>query len=217
MDLNFNLENIESIQEILNNSNFARFLSEHLSHNNVSQSEITNLLNLFSSQLNLQQRQNNNNNENSSLGESIISHISIVSNNNHSIISDSHILSDISNSASYINGDAAPPGVNNFSTKEYENGVFKGTIINNKREGKGFMRYNNGDTYDGEYKNDKKDGKGIYISIEGYKYEGEFKDGLRQGNGDIVYIKMGINIVEIGKEINIMEKEHIIFKMGVNI
>ena len=187
MDRNFNLENIESIQEILNNSNFARFLSEHLSHNNVSQSEITNLLNLFSSQLNLQQRQNNNNNnENSSLGESIISHISIVSNNNHSIISDSHILSDISNSASYINGDAAPPGVNNFSTKEYENGVFQGTIINNKREGKGFMRYNNGDTYDGEYKNDKKDGKGIYISIEGYKYEGEFKDGLRQGKGDIV-------------------------------
>ena len=45
------------------------------------------------------------------------------------------------------------------------------------------MRYNNGDTYDGEYKNDKKDGKGIYISIEGYKYEGEFKDGLRQGKG----------------------------------
>ena len=61
-NLNINPANQISIQQIISNSNFAQFLSEHLSHNNVSQSEITNLLNLFSRQLNLQQNQNNNNN-----------------------------------------------------------------------------------------------------------------------------------------------------------
>ena len=188
MEFNFN-QNISSLQQILNSSCFAQFLSEHLARNNVSQSEISNLLYIFSNQLNSQQHQSisrndSNGNNNNSFHDLGISHISIIS-NNHSIISDSHILSDISETT--IMNDGAAPGINNFSTKEYENGTYEGSIINNKREGKGIMRYKSGDIYEGYYKNDKKDGKGIYTSIDGYKYEGYFKEGLREGMGDIVY------------------------------
>jgi len=109
MDINFNRDNQLSIQQIITNSNFAQFLSEHLSHNNVSQSEITNLLNIFSSQLNNQQNQNNSlSNVNMNLNNSDISGISIDS-NNHSIISDSHILSDISEAPIINNNKEAAP------------------------------------------------------------------------------------------------------------
>ena len=121
-----NYINIASLQEILRSSNFAQFLSEHLSNNNVTQSEISNLLNIFSRQLNNQQHQKNNNNENQELGESIISHISHANNNNYSIISDSNILSDIGDAPIANNG--AAPGINNFSIKEYENGIFQGIL-----------------------------------------------------------------------------------------
>ena len=153
MDQN-NHRNIASLQEILTNSNFAQFLSEHLPNNNITQSEISNLLNIFSRQLNNQQHQNNNNNENQLLGESIISQISHVNNNNYSIISDSNILSDIADELIVNNG--AAPGINNFSTKEYENGIYQGTLIDNKREGQGIMKYNSGDIYEGNIKMIKK-------------------------------------------------------------
>ena len=88
MEQNSNL-NIANLQQILNSQNFAQFLAQHLSHNNVSQREISNLLNIFSNQLNIQNPQDNNynNNANNSFRESEISHISF-SSNNHSIISD---------------------------------------------------------------------------------------------------------------------------------
>mgnify|MGYP002624872457 CR=1 FL=1 len=69
MEVNLN-QNNASLREALNNSNFAQFLSEHLSQNNISQSEITYLLNLFSNQLNnqnnLENSRNNNNLNNNS-------------------------------------------------------------------------------------------------------------------------------------------------------
>ena len=187
MDINFNRDNQLSIQQIITNSNFAQFLSEHLSHNNVSQSEITNLLNIFSSQLNNQQNQNNSlQNTNQMINNSDISGISIDSNNN-SIISDSHILSDVSEAPIINNNKEAAPELKNFMKKEYANGTFEGQIINGKRNGKGIMNYKTGDVYQGEYLNDRKEGMGIYISIDGYKYEGEFKKGLRDGKGKIKY------------------------------
>ena len=130
MDINFNRDNQLSIQQIITNSNFAQFLSEHLSHNNVSQSEITNLLNIFSSQLNNQQNQNNSlQNTNQMINNSDISGISIDSNNN-SIISDSHILSDVSEAPIINNNKEAAPELKNFMKKEYANGTFEGQIIN---------------------------------------------------------------------------------------
>ena len=41
-------------------------------------------------------------------------------------------------------------------------GKFIGTLINNKKEGKGKYIYNNGHKYEGEYKNNLRDGRGIY-------------------------------------------------------
>ena len=144
MDLRINHNYIE-FQQVLNNSNFAQFLSDHLSQNNVSPSEISNLLNLFSSQLNIEHQDSIaiNDNEDNNLQQSMISHHSYIS-NNHSIISNSNLLNDISE-APIVNNDAAP-GLINFQKKEYENGAYEGTLINNKREGQGIMRYNSGDT-----------------------------------------------------------------------
>ena len=68
MDLNNNQnQNINSLQQVLNSSNFAQFLSEHLSNSNISESQISNLLNMYSNQLNSQYRQNNNNDEKCSI------------------------------------------------------------------------------------------------------------------------------------------------------
>ena len=75
--------------------------------------------------------------------------------------------------------------------KKYENGTYEGIMLNDKREIKGIMIYNNGAKYDGEWRNDKKNGKGIFISSHyyncknkiGMKYEGEFKDDKFDGYG----------------------------------
>ena len=76
-------------------------------------------------------------------------------------------------------------------TKEYFNGIYDGIILNNKREIKGTMIYNNGAKYVGEWRNDKKNGKGIFITSNyfncknkiGMKFEGEFKDDKIEGIG----------------------------------
>ena len=88
----------------------------------------------------------------------------------------------------------------NKQIKIYDIGKYEGIIINNKRESKGLMIYNNGARYEGEWKNDKKNGKGIYISSSylnsgnnlGLKYEGDFLNDKFEGfgiatfsNGDI--------------------------------
>ena len=78
----------------------------------------------------------------------------------------------------------------NFSTfEEMEN--FKGKInttgIDIKcKEGKGIMKYKNGDEYDGEWLYDMKNGKGIMIYKDGTKYDGEWKNDLREGYGIMI-------------------------------
>ena len=79
--------------------------------------------------------------------------------------------------------------------KEYYNGEYRGIMLNNKREIKGIMIYNNGEKYDGEWRNDKRNGKGIFISAHyyncknhiGMKYEGDFKDDKFEGYGIAIY------------------------------
>ena len=196
-----NLNN-ESLRQILSNREFAQFLSENIPQNGISQQEITYLLNLF-------HNQEDNNNIRHSIAESINSSNSYLdsalSNINQQKSSSSKkldnqneinpgFLSDFSdapamnnNRLSLLNNNNVAPNINNnLPSKEYENGLYQGELVNDKREGKGVMFYNCGDKYEGEYKNDQKNGKGIYIS-EGYKYEGDFKDGLREGKGIIIY------------------------------
>ena len=80
-------------------------------------------------------------------------------------------------------------------TKKYQNGTYEGIMLNDKREIKGIMLYNNGAKYDGQWRNDKKNGKGIFTSSNyyncknkiGMKYEGEFKDDRFEGYGVVTY------------------------------
>jgi hypothetical protein len=53
----------------------------------------------------------------------------------------------------------------------------------NMKEGKAFMKYHTGNTYEGEYKNNTMDGKGVYRWADGQWYQGDFKDGKFHGNG----------------------------------
>jgi len=84
---------------------------------------------------------------------------------------------------------------NNNKIKIFENGKYEGIIINDKREIKGIMIYNNGAKYEGEWKDNKKHGKGVFISSHylncennpGLKYEGEFFDDKFDGFGKVVY------------------------------
>ena len=84
---------------------------------------------------------------------------------------------------------------NNNQIKIYDVGKYKGIIINDKREVRGVMIYNNGARYEGEWKDDKKNGKGIFISSHyfncenniGLKYEGEFNNDKFEGYGKALY------------------------------
>ena len=58
------------------------------------------------------------------------------------------------------------------------NEKYEGDWINNKREGKGTMNWNNGDKYEGDWKNDKQEGKGIMYYSNGEKYDGEWKNNI---------------------------------------
>ena len=43
------------------------------------------------------------------------------------------------------------------------------------KEGKGFLKYDNGSEYHGDFKDGKEHGDGVHIFPNGDKYEGEFK------------------------------------------
>ncbi len=53
--------------------------------------------------------------------------------------------------------------------------MYDGEYKAGKREGRGVMRYADGDVYDGEYKAGMKEGRGVYRYASGNVYEGEFK------------------------------------------
>ena len=80
-------------------------------------------------------------------------------------------------------------------TKKYQNGTYEGIMLNDKREIKGIMSYNNGAKYEGQWRNDKKNGKGTFTSSHyyncknkiGMKYEGEFQDDRFEGYGVVTY------------------------------
>ena len=93
-----------------------------------------------------------------------------------------------------------------FKIKSYPTSVYMGEIKNNKRNGKGVMKYNsnrvyegdweddvrsgkgyehfaNGNTYVGEFKASRPWGKGVYKWINGEVYDGEWLNGLKHGYG----------------------------------
>ena len=48
-----------------------------------------------------------------------------------------------------------------FTSKSGNKGNYIGHLIDGKREGRGIIRWDNGDIYNGDWKNDKKEGKGL--------------------------------------------------------
>ena len=71
------------------------------------------------------------------------------------------------------------------------NALYKGDIVNDKKEGKGEEITNEG-VYSGYFMNDKKNGKGKMINnISGDIYEGNFKDDLFDGEGHYIYKMSG--------------------------
>lgn len=69
-------------------------------------------------------------------------------------------------------------------TMRYDNGnTYEGEWINGIREGSGRMVYSNGDVYEGEWKNDKRHGQGTYTWKDGGEYTGEYKEDMRDGEG----------------------------------
>lgn len=65
--------------------------------------------------------------------------------------------------------------------------MYNGEFKNGLKCGEGFLDYNNGETYIGQFLNDKPHGFGIFSSaIEG-EYTGQFANGMREGTGKMVY------------------------------
>ncbi|MBQ8540087.1 MAG: TIR domain-containing protein [Clostridia bacterium] len=71
---------------------------------------------------------------------------------------------------------------------EYDDGIFNGEVVNEKKHGKGRYEFKNGDVYEGEFQNDKMHGYGKYVWMNGDVYEGEFQNGMRDGIGKTTYI-----------------------------
>ena len=64
-----------------------------------------------------------------------------------------------------------------------QQGVYSGSMINGKKEGKGTYKYSNGAEYNGYWKNNLRDGKGTFKYTDGAYYEGEWKEGKPHGKG----------------------------------
>ena len=105
----------------------------------------------------------------------------------------------------------------NFKTFQEEN-FYEGKV-NNKgldikcKEGKGIMKYYNGDEYEGEWLNDQKNGKGTMKYNDGLKYDGEWKNDLREGYGIIINKEEGLKYEGEWKN-NLMEGYGILTKIN---
>ena len=55
--------------------------------------------------------------------------------------------------------------------------VYEGEFVNNRREGKGRLIYENGSVYEGEWKDDEMNGRGVLKTADGDEYTGEWVDG----------------------------------------
>ncbi len=67
---------------------------------------------------------------------------------------------------------------NTIKIKKYSNGIYIGQLKNDKRNGEGKMKYDNGDEYNGYWKNDKKDGTGKMIYDNEDEYNGKWENDM---------------------------------------
>jgi len=75
----------------------------------------------------------------------------------------------------------------NYKRKVYNDGIYLGTLVNDKRIGVGKFINENGDVYIGEWISDKRHGLGKMIYSNGTSYDGDFEDGIRSGRGTLKF------------------------------
>lgn len=66
---------------------------------------------------------------------------------------------------------------------EFDNGIYKGEVIDGEMHGKGDFIFNTGTRYRGFFKNNTMDGKGQLTYISGKVYEGTFANNVLEGPG----------------------------------
>lgn len=71
-------------------------------------------------------------------------------------------------------------------TFEKEKITYKGQVKNHVMDGKGTLKFENGDQYKGGFSKGVINGFGIYKSTMGWAFEGEFKDGKPNGQGNVI-------------------------------
>ena len=65
--------------------------------------------------------------------------------------------------------------------------MYKGTLVNNMKEGFGKEYYSDVNYYEGFFKKNKKEGKGKIMNLEdGYLYIGQFKNNQKEGSGLLI-------------------------------
>ena len=70
----------------------------------------------------------------------------------------------------------------------YKEGIYRGEIVKNKREGYGELKMRNGEIYKGQWNKDKRNGYGIeYYKNKHIKYKGYFKDNEYNGKGTYIW------------------------------
>ncbi len=77
-------------------------------------------------------------------------------------------------------------------TLKFDNGdSYEGQSLNGQYHGMGTYRWANGDVYIGEFCDDASNGKGKYLYANGNIYEGDFCNWSRHGNGRFTYSQSG--------------------------
>jgi len=84
----------------------------------------------------------------------------------------------ISSSKSTSSNSSAP-----IQKKTYNNGVYEGQFLNDKRHGRGKYTFQSGEVYDGEWRDGDRNGYGKCRWANGNSYEGDWKGNMRTGRG----------------------------------
>jgi hypothetical protein len=81
----------------------------------------------------------------------------------------------------------------NGETEEHKKYGFEyiGSCSKGLMDGKGLIKWNNGQTYEGDLKESKLNGNGKFVWIDGSSYEGQVQNGLRHGKGRFIHAGTG--------------------------
>lgn len=71
----------------------------------------------------------------------------------------------------------------NFKELEFDNGIYKGEVLEDEMHGEGSFIFNTGTRYQGSFKNNIMEGKGKLTYINGKVYEGTFVNNILEGPG----------------------------------